>query len=57
MNNYNYLKRDTRDKFYVDSDGDDFGVFGTESGFCYALYSDRDEAQQETKRRTVNRNS
>jgi hypothetical protein len=53
--NYARLKRDTRDQFYVDRENGSFGVFGTESGFCYALYSDRGEAERDAQRRTEQR--
>ena len=53
--NYARLKRDPRDQFYVDPEDGDFGVFGTESGFCYALFSDRGEAERDAQRRTEQR--
>lgn len=41
------------DGFFVafDDDFGCYGLFGTESGFCYALYCDLSEADQEMNRR------
>lgn len=46
------LKTFTEDEFYVDVEGSDFGVFGTESGFCYSLWSSREDAEKDAKERT-----
>lgn len=37
-------RRDTH--YYADREGDDWGVFGDNSGFCYATYSDRRTAEK-----------
>lgn len=45
-------KLDEKGTFYVDWDdvSGAHGVFGTESGFCYATFSDKDEAEVEAAR-------
>lgn len=46
------LKKDAKGEFYVDEEEGSYGVFGTESGFCYNLYSDKSKAEKEARRMT-----
>jgi hypothetical protein len=42
------FQKDLEGEVYADWDDDEesYGVFGTESGFCYALVCDEDEAEE-----------
>jgi len=46
MNKYKAVKMDKKGELYVeyDSEIEAFGVFGTESGFCYASFTSKKEA-------------
>ena len=45
MNRGRAVKLDKGSKYVsFDEETDCYGIFGTESGFCYALYASRDEA-------------
>jgi len=46
------LALDTKGSFYADLDEDSgfWGVFGTESGFCYRLVSDESAAKVEAEK-------
>jgi hypothetical protein len=46
MNGHEAAKLDKGSK-YVDFDADSemYGIFGTESGFCYRLYTSQEEAE------------
>jgi hypothetical protein len=43
------VQLDKKGDIYVDNWEDGFGVFGTESGFCYELCSDRGTAEEQAK--------
>lgn len=50
------LEQDKKGEFYADPayDGDesgDWGVFGTESGFCYSTWSSKEEAEQAARKK------
>jgi len=52
MNRADAYKMDSKyhDSFYTDEEYGSFGVFGTESAFCYALFSDKNSSDEEANR-------
>jgi hypothetical protein len=44
-------ERDSQGTYYVDFDEESgcWGVFGSESGFCYATFTDWDEAKKHSR--------
>jgi hypothetical protein len=45
-----YLLDSGKGTFYaeaVDEDGGDYGVFGSETGFCYSTWSSKDAAEED----------
>jgi hypothetical protein len=53
----NKLKRDPKERLYVsqmteEEDGiEGYGIFGSSSGFCYATFMSRDEADRDLEER------
>ncbi len=52
MNAGEAFQKDKRGDFYADWDDEAgaYGVFGTESGFCYATFSDKGDAEDQAVR-------
>lgn len=48
-------KLDVAGELYVDPFEDGYAVFGSESGFCYATFNDKSEAQEYVLERMANK--